>query len=766
MSYKVAMIPLLVAGLLASCNDNEEMIKNNPEFVEAGYGALSLTLKYPDGAKTKAVGDTLVGVAYEVEKTIKSVAFFVNTETETVNSVEQYGAFGGYFSDEDLLSANGLQEDLEEVTAGTPGEYMAKIRHRSDGWANPQVIVIANYLENGLAAKLKAVKNWKELGKVMSETIVENPKTPLLMYSIKTIEAWKRASGSNGGGAASADFDMDRLVARIDIHNNAYNQTTPGNGFVLTSARLICPKTASYLLPGITNLAAIPVSSELFPTSGKVEESGAAPDIIQKLDSLYAYENDNADPATATAVQVNGTFRGGLISKVIAFKKADGVGTTGDPIALARNHRYVVNLNAAPDSTDITWDIVVKEWSESDTIKVKPDYQKPDLATALSAGKVVFDAGTSGISYTSGKEIIITNAAAGDATLKFTTVGKTASVAKLAYGFDTDASSIGGKNDAIVERGDIFVTYGSAEVNTPFTINIPKQNDDEKVPLDIYVIICNSGNQNVRDTITIKSRPVYNGMANANPVLMKDGNYWAPVNVGATSTTNIAVAGGDNTATSGQVFQWGRPTGLPNTSTSINTNIAAVGRPVQADLADMSKWDGIFITSSTSSPNTRGNWLLINGAGNDNPASYSKDGWYQQLWNANEGVEGAPVKKGPTDPCPKGWRVPTHAEWIAIGSNLKDLTWTEANKNLTILGKESGKNLVLPTPGYRLGETAEFKWPGTHGEYWSSTVGNTDNTSRSIYLNDGNRDDGGKGNSGFSYGATRANGGLVRCIQD
>ena len=119
---------------------------------------------------------------------------------------------------------------------------------------------------------------------------------------------------------------------------------------------------------------------------------------------------------------------------------------------------------------------MVKEWAESDTIKVKPAYPKPDLAEALKTA--VFEAGTSGITWTTGSKIIdITNATAGDATLKFSTSGTTASVVKLAYGFDTDASSIGGKSDAIVKVDDAIVTYGAAKVETPITITIPKQND-------------------------------------------------------------------------------------------------------------------------------------------------------------------------------------------------------------------------------------------------------------------------------------------------
>lgn len=766
MNYKLAMIPLLLAGMLASCNDTEELIQTNPEFVEAGYGALTLNLKYPD-AKTKAVGDTLIGVAYDTEKTIKSVAFFVNTEAETINGTEMYGNFGGYFSDEDLLSANGLQEDLEEVAAGVPGEYTAKIRHRSDGWQNPQVMVIANYVENGLLAKLKEVKNWEELKTVVSATLSANPQTPLLMYSAKTIEARKRTGDGNGGGSTSADFEMERLVSRIDIHNNAYNKTNPDQGFVLTSAQLIRPKVASYLIPGVAASSSLEVSSVPFAISGTVVEEGTDPNVIQKIDSLYAYENANDDEATATAVQVNGTFRGGKVSKVIEFKKADGVGTTGAPIALARNHRYVVNLNAAPDSTDITWNIIVKEWNESDTIKVKPVYDKPNVDEALKTG--VFDAGTSGLSWTKGsKEIDITNATSGDATLKFTTTGTTASIVKIAYAYDKDGSSVGSlKDDAIAKADKPIVSYGAAKVETPITITFPKQKDDERVPLDIYVIIQNGGNLNACDTITIKSRPVYNGVANAQPVLMKDGKYWAPINVGATTTTNKASTTGDITAACGKLFQWGRLYGFKATNetsvtaadtTSIGGGATPLGRPVQGDLTNMAKWDGKYIYSTAA---LKYNWLQINGKGNENPANdgMKKGEWYQQLWNANEGIADAEVVKTATDPCPKGWRVPTQAEWIAIGAdNSTVYTWSTSNLNLSIPGKESGKNLVLPAAGYRYDSTGTSGYQGNTGNYWSSSVPISNTPASTVYF--------GSAGKLIPHIHNRACGNSVRCIQE
>lgn len=748
MNYKIAMIPLLLAGMVASCNDSEKLIQTNPEYVEAGYGTLTLTLKYPDAPKTRAVGDTLVGVAYPEEKTIGSVAFFVNTETETIDGIDQNGAFGSYFSDEEILSANGLLEGLEEVTTGTPGEYTAKLRHRSDGWHNPQVIVIANYLENGLANRLKAVTNWTDLGRVVSETISENPQTPLLMYSSRTIEAWERSAGSNGGGSASVEFDMERLVSRIDIYNNAFNQATPEDGFVLTSAQLIRPKVASYLIPG-TTLAAPDVSDVSFAISGTVVEEGTAPNIIQKLDSLYAYENDNANAATATAIQVNGTFRGGNISKVIEIKKGDGVGTIGDPIPLARNHRYVVNINAAPDNTDITWDIVVKKWAESDTIKVKPVFPKPVLSDFVEEDMngATWQANT--------KTIDITRSTAAGGKLTFKTIGTTASVVKLDYAFDTDASSIGGKNVHIAEVGDAIITYAGAQVETPVTINIPKQNDNEKVPLDIYVIVANGGNQNACDTITIKSRPDYNNVAGAQPVLMKDGRYWAPINVGATTTNNRATTKGDITADCGLLFQWGRYSGVKATDSSSDDISEDGNNPVGVGaLPDMAKWDDKFIKPNLSNPNTRNNWLQFE-AEKDNPADADmvKDAWYQQLWNAKEGVDNAAVVKTTADPCPKGWRIPTQAEWIAIA----EYVWDKTNLHLSISGKESGQNLILPAAGYRFGNSGLPDGQGRLGNYWSSSVPSDKSTAYYLFFS----------STGLSHTTYSRAGALsVRCIQE
>ena len=747
MNYKIALLPLLVAGMLASCNSDEEIIRTNPDYVEAGYGALTVTLTNPGKSLTKA-GEELTDVATAEEKTIKSVAFFVQTGMETVDGEEMAGKFGAYFSTEEPLSANGLQEELAEVTAGN---YTAKIRHQSDGWADPKVIVIANYAENGLTETLKNIQRWDDLANVRTLALAANPQTPLLMYATQKIGAWER-NGGNGGGTAEATFELERLVSRIDIHNNAYVDGDESKGFVLTSARLVRSKLHSYLLPENASIGSVDVATEAFPTSGNVVVDNG----IQKLDTLYAYENPNDEASKATAVQIDGTYRGGNISKIIALKKADGVGTIGDPIALARNTRYVININPAPDSTDIVWNIQVKEWAESDTIKVKPVFPVPAIEGVDASGI------TGSLSWDAASKTISTDGSA-TGTLSFHTEGTTASVYKVAYEYDTKGASIETDLVAtpIVEAGTPVITY-AAKVVTPFTINVPKQKDNQRVPMNIYVIIQNGGNEEACDTITIESRPNYFG-TELKPVLMKNSTtgknfFWAPVNVGATSMPTSVASTGDITETCGKIFQWGRQYGFPASDAAVDTvGIGTdLGRPTKDDLADMSKWNGKFIYRSDKNPNTQYNWLLINGVGQDNPAGSGMvaDGWYQKLWNT--GAEDTPVKSA-YDPCPAGWRVPTLSEWKAIGAGgqIAD-SWDGTAKLMKIPGVD-GSALVLPAAGSRVSAAGASSGQGSSGNYWSSSVPSGNTYAGAVYFT---------GATLNTNTFSRASGYSVRCVQE
>jgi uncharacterized protein (TIGR02145 family) len=87
--------------------------------------------------------------------------------------------------------------------------------------------------------------------------------------------------------------------------------------------------------------------------------------------------------------------------------------------------------------------------------------------------------------------------------------------------------------------------------------------------------------------------------------------------------------------------------------------------------------------------------------------------------------------KGPKDPCPEGWRVPTQAQWQAvIQNNPLTTTITNTPKDYTSWqnyainfssGKRIGKSLFLPTCG-KFGALGTLDRRGSAGNYWSSST--------------------------------------------
>jgi len=138
-------------------------------------------------------------------------------------------------------------------------------------------------------------------------------------------------------------------------------------------------------------------------------------------------------------------------------------------------------------------------------------------------------------------------------------------------------------------------------------------------------------------------------------------------------------------------------------------------------------------------------------------------------WNTSNAADGSwvdasttttPTAKGPADPCPAGFRVPSKTQWEGVKdntlnpqSNVGGSTWTASSTNYST-GKKLGPGLFLPAAGYRV-NTGELSFRGSNGSYWSSTE-NTSSFAWHLNFNSSMADEN-------SYD-TRTKGFSVRCI--
>ncbi|WP_187117338.1 hypothetical protein [Parabacteroides bouchesdurhonensis] len=693
MKKKLMALAALLALGLSSCND-EEMISSNPHYVGNGEAVLRISMGY-SGAQTRALGDK-IEIGTKEEKTISSVAFIVKTETETVDEEERAGAINYFLSEEDLMSANGLTEPLELQVNSGDSIYTCQIKVKSDGWGTPKVLVIANYKENGVDIPAIVRAGWDKIpANLVSATLTANPNTPLLMYGhIDDLTEWT----TNGGGEVGKTIKMERLVSRIDIRNNAYNAADAGKGFTLSSARLVNAKQYAYIMKGanVTEdmVKAIPVAGE-FPLHTNVVTDGD----IQKLDTLYTYENPNADPLTATAIQVNGTFRGARTSKLIKMKYPDKEGgVIGDPIALTRNTRYIVNINPAKDSLDIDWTITVKDWTEADTITIRPSYTVPvieDMSLSTTTGATI-----------DGKVVTIDDATFAGTELTFRTSAPQASSYAVDFAYDTKAASIGGPDGLVVEQGAPVLVYSGAKVTREYRVTIPAQT--KKVPMDAYIIIRNGSYDTINDTITVRYLPNYDNTT-IKPVLYK-GQYWAPVNVGATKVpTSVSTTW--SVVTCGYYYQWGRNVPLSYRPNNLSDVIEYPNKTYAEIIADeegiyTNKFiKGLFSESYTWFSDYKGEGLSSALSGNEWPRE--------------------------NQPCPAGWRIPTKVEFDRI---VED---SYTKKNGMVISSTNSE-FILPMVGIRSAFSGDGYGTSINmsftGYYWGATL--TSGKASQLYIAD------------------------------
>jgi uncharacterized protein (TIGR02145 family) len=102
-------------------------------------------------------------------------------------------------------------------------------------------------------------------------------------------------------------------------------------------------------------------------------------------------------------------------------------------------------------------------------------------------------------------------------------------------------------------------------------------------------------------------------------------------------------------------------------------------------------------------------------------------GWGTQGGSSSNG-NWTPNSKGPQDPCPAGFRVPSQTEWAAVNSNNTVTTTGTFNNNTSEFGSAlhygtavDPKLLTLPAAGFRNDTDGWLSFRGSYGVYCSST---------------------------------------------
>ncbi len=169
--------------------------------------------------------------------------------------------------------------------------------------------------------------------------------------------------------------------------------------------------------------------------------------------------------------------------------------------------------------------------------------------------------------------------------------------------------------------------------------------------------------------------------------------------------------------------------------------------------------DGTMIPNITDdnlwSNLTSGAWVYCNNDASNNSKYGKLYNWYAVSPTTNENK----------NLCPRGWHVPTNAEWTVLidylggasvaGGKMKEAgtkNWKTPNRDATNTSLFTG----LPG-GYRY-SNGNYSDIGDGGDWWSSTEGNTDDAwYRTLY-----------GTNGVAYrdGGYKRNGLSVRCLRD
>ena len=662
-------------------------------------GVMRLSATVSNGVKTRALNDPLTDATAD-EKRVDRLAFFVYTEAEGMQVYPPAPEGSVYPTDPNKvhLADNG------------DGTYTATVDLTAGAGYEADVVAVANLPED---YDYTQIVTWQGL---LDSVTVATTKMPLctgeystgknnafVMYASASVALHKEKEAEVG-------FAMERLVARIDITNKAYG--TGINAFVLTGARILQAKPASYITPhdlyaspDVVTVSDWKLDDALIKLyKGEVttanETTEVAADAVCQAawHALYTYENDNVSHAP-TCLEVTGTMNGATITRKIPFEVTDADGITKKPVPIVRNHRYLVQINPAPGQTDISYKLTVDEWNAVDTVNVQPNQDQMPVITEVACAEASASYGGDLAGGTAMPDtIVIPAATAGKLTFKASCPFDT----RVTVDYASDEDVAGGWLQVTSRSEADVVTKAGNTLERAYEITIKANTGlDASLVNRGYLYIANGGNGSKVDTVTIyQGENIAYGETRfaAIPMGQVSGKdvIWAPINLGATeiateiiadeSTPEIKAA---NDRQCGYFFQWGRNVpfrygGEPGDVAPSDITLVTYVEATKPDYLYADK----FISKS-------GNWF-------SDFATFNKD-WPRE-----------------NDPCPTGWRVPTKNELQIV---LTQAT-TSSTKTNGVWISPTNAAFVLPVSGWRKNSDGTSLSRGTEVAYWSATFEN------------------------------------------
>jgi uncharacterized protein (TIGR02145 family) len=398
-----------------------------------------------------------------------------------------------------------------------------------------------------------------------------------------------------------------------------------------------------------------------------------------------AAKTDTEVPGS-TFIQVEGVYVGNNTPRLFTVQ-------LDTPKPVQANRRYTLTVSRISQTT-LTFALKVSDWEEGDGVQATPPAGAFEYSGfALNGNPLSTD------------NIDLSNNT-GISELTFYTEGESKATEVLTATLDLTLGQSYKDSVSIETVGSPAVTYSLGKVRQDYKVTLKKTTYPVAGTLTIK-----DEKTNISKVFNITSVPVYNNTV-YKPVLV-GSKYWAPVNVGATSTTYSATEAG-----CGHYFQWGRS----YAKFIYGSENDLVEGPVSAGDAY-----GIYATMFIISA---GDWLN----------SGDKDDY---LWSGDN-AQG---------PCPNGWRVPTSGELNVLSGKHIPANFVEGRLLIPHDEGQSGDDLYLPGTGFR---NSDGTWVelGGNGRYWSSSVSDDVAIRFSFYRE-----------SKSVFTTNRASALTVRCIQ-